>query len=157
MVRNEETVPERRRKGSGPGGRSNQGEMSQIDPDGGGPGAFPHDDIKGKVFHGGIEYFLHVPIQPVNFIDEKDVMILESSQDSCQFSRTADGGPTGLLELGSQLIGNDFCHGRFPKARRSVKEDVIQGFFAGFGRSDIDFQIFFERFLADVVIQPLGA
>ena len=131
--------------------------MGQVDADGTGAGALPHDDIQGEILHGGVEDFLHIPVQPMDFINEKHIMVLQGGQNGCQLSRPSDGRAAGHFELASQLIGNDFRHGGLSQPRRAVEKHMVQRFLPGFRRCNIYLQVFLKRFLAYVIIQPLGA
>src|SRR5699024_7216405 len=55
----------------------------------------------------------------------------------------------------THLIGNDPCQGGLSQSRRAVKQHMIQGVPSLFCRFDIDFQIAFRLFLANIVFQIL--
>ncbi len=58
----------------GAGGRTDQGEVRQVDPDRARRRAFPDDDIQRKILHRRVENLLHRAGQPVDFIYKQYIL-----------------------------------------------------------------------------------
>ena len=84
--------------------------MSKIDADGAGASPLPHDNIQRKVFHRRVQDFFDIPIQSMDLIDEKYIVVLQCRQDGSQLPRTPDGRTARHFKLRSQLIGDDLRH-----------------------------------------------
>ena len=65
------------------------------------------DDIKGKVLHRRIEYFLDHPVQAVYLVNEKYVVFLQVGQQRGQVPRLPYRRPGGYAHVGSHLVCND--------------------------------------------------
>jgi len=58
-------------------------------------------------------------------------------------------------ESGAEFVGDDVGQRRFARGRAGVKQDVIEGFAAGFGGLDGYVEILFDFILADEFLEPL--
>ena len=65
---------------SGAGRGPDQGEAGQIEADRAGGRALADQDVELGVLHGGVEDFLHRPVEPVDLVDEQHVAHLEVGQ-----------------------------------------------------------------------------
>ena len=53
-------------------------------------------------------------------------------------------------------MGNHHRQGGFPQSRRSVQQNMVQGFLTCLGGLNVDAQLMLDLFLANVVLQALG-
>ena len=148
-------IPQGRCQKSRPGCRANQCKMRQIQPDRPGRSALSNDDINGKVLHGRVQNLLHLSVQPVNLVHKKHITLRQIVEDSRNFTGFFDSRTGSHLHVNAHLIGNNAGKSRLAQSRRSVKQHMIQRFSPGFGRLNIDLQIFLSFLLADIFIQRL--
>ena len=87
VLNNTESVSERCCQKPGSGGCPDQREAGQVQTDGTRCGPFSDHDVNGKIFHGGIKDLLHLPVQPVDLVDEKDISRGQIVQDGRDLSR----------------------------------------------------------------------
>ena len=153
---NSKTVPQRRCQHACPCGRSHQGKLGKIQPDGPGTGAFADDNVNGVIFHGRVEYFLHLPVQAMDLIHKKHIPLLEVVQDGSHLPRLFNGRPGGDFHVNIHLIGNDARQRSLSKTRRAVEQDMVQSFAPGLCRLNIDLQCGLCLLLPDVIFQILG-
>ncbi len=78
----------------------------------------PDDKVKLKILHRRIKDFFHGRIQPMDFINEKDVALLKVSEKRREVARLRDHRPRRQLEIYAKLARNDLCEGRFPQTGR---------------------------------------
>ena len=131
--------------------------MGQVQADGVGAGALPHDDVQGVVLHGGVQDLLHGAVQAVDLVHKEDVPLVEVGQKSRQITRLLDGGPGGDADAGPHLLGDDPGEGRFAETRRAVEQDVVQGLVPPLGRLNEDRELLPGPFLANVLREGFGA
>ena len=157
MIRDEESVTQRRGERTCPRCRADQREMSKIDANRAGASPLPHDNIQRKVFHRRVQDFFDISIQSMDLIDEKYIVVLQCRQDGSQLPRTPDGRTARHLKLRSQLIGDDLRHGGLAESRRSIEQHMIQRLFARLRCLDVHLEILLEGFLSDIIVQMLRA
>ena len=154
--RHAEAVPQRRGELPRPGGGADEGEMGQVQADGIGTGALPHDDVQGVILHGRVQDLLHRAVQAVDLIHEEDVPLIEVGQKRRQVAGLLDGGTGGDADAGPHLLGNDPGEGRFAEARGAMEQNMIQGLVPSLGRLDEDGELFPCPLLADILRKGLG-
>ena len=152
-----EAVPQGGGKLPGPGGGSHQGKMGQVDADGTGAGPLADDDIEGVVLHGGVQYLLHAAVQPVDLIDEEDIIFIEVGQQGSQIARFFDGRTAGNTDIDPHFRRDDLRKGGFAQAGGAVKQHMVQRLPAQARRLHKDREIFLDLLLPDVFLQRVRA
>lgn len=109
MVRDEESVTQRRGERACPRCRTDQREMSKIDADGAGASPLPHDNIQRKVFHRRVQDFFDIPIQSMDLIDEKYIVVLQCRQDGSQLPGRPMAGPLVTLNCDPSSLAMIFA------------------------------------------------
>lgn len=66
----------------GAGRGTNEGEGRNAEADAAGVGALVDHDVDAKVFHGGVEVFLDVLVDAVDFVDEEDVIFFQIGEEA---------------------------------------------------------------------------
>ena len=92
-------------------------------------------------------------IEPVDFVDKKDISGLEAGEDGCQITGPFNYRPGGYLNAGPHFVGNNVGKRGLTQTGKSMKKHMIQGFTALQGRLNKNPQALFHLFLADVLIQ----
>ena len=64
------------------------------------------DDVQPVILHRRIEIFLDGRVQAVDFVDEKDVALLDVGEDSGEVARLFDLRAGSRMELGARRFGN---------------------------------------------------
>lgn len=113
-------------------------------------------DVNFAVFHGGIEDFFDLAGKAVDFVDEQHGVWFEVGEDADEVTRSDDGGAGGDVKDCVHLGGNNMSEGCFPESGRAVKEEMIEGFFALFGRLEENTEVGFDGFLANKFGEAAG-
>ena len=142
---------------AGAGGCTDEGEAGEIQADGASGRALVDNDIDPEVLNGGVEILFDDFGQAVNFIDEEDISLLKSSEETgeiaCFFNRGTRGGANGGIHFRAQDVGES----GFPKSRRSTEEKVIEGLGASAGGVEKDSEAILQLRLAGEVGEARGA
>ena len=88
----------------------------------------------------------------MDLIDEKDVAWLKLAKDGGEIAGLLDGGAVDELDLPTHLVGDDVGQGRLTKARRPIKQDVVEGFAAFFRGLNEDREVLLHLGLPDVFL-----
>ena len=152
-----EAVPQRAGDLSGTGGGAHQRKARQVDADALGAGAFADHDVQRVVFQRRIQHLFHLPGQAVDLIDEQHIALLQIGEQGGKVTGLLDGRAAGDADLHPHLVGDDAGQGGLAQARRAVEQDVVHRFAAPLGGFQINFQVLFDFFLSDVVLQMLRA
>ena len=88
-----ETIPQGGGQKPGSGGRPYQRKAGQLQTDGTGGSAFTDHNVDGEILHGRIEHFLHLTIEPVDFIHEQKIPLLQIIQNGRHLPRLLNGRP----------------------------------------------------------------
>ena len=86
-----------------------------------------NDNIQREVLHGRVEHFFNHAAQSMDLIYEEDIPCSEIGQDCGQIPRAFNCGARGYLDAHTHLIGHYMRECGLSQARRTIKEDVIQG------------------------------
>ena len=142
---------------AGAGGCTDEGEAGEIQADGASGRALVDNDIDPEVLNGGVEILFDDFGQAVNFIDEEDISLLKSSEETgeiaCFFDRGTRGGANGGIHFRAQDVGES----GFPESRRSTEEKVIEGLGASAGGVEKDSEAILQLRLAGEVGEARGA
>lgn len=129
---------------------SNQGEGRQVDLDRAGGGAFADHDVDLVVLQGRVEHFLDDGREPVDFVDEENVVGFEVREHGGQVAGALQNGAGSLPEVHAHLARDDVRECGFSQAGRSEEEHVVQGLSAALRRADEDVQLLPHRGLPHV-------
>ena len=142
---------------AGAGGCTDEGEAGEIQADGASGRALVDNDIDPEVLNGGVEILFDDFGQAVNFIDEEDISLLKSSEETgeiaCFFNRGTRGGANGGIHFRAQDVGES----GFSESRRSTEEKVIEGLGASAGGVEKDSKAILQLRLAGEVGEARGA
>ncbi len=152
-----ETGPEGGSQQPAAGGGPDEGEGREGQLHRACPGALVDHDVDAVVFHRRVEVFLHHGAEPVDFVDEQHVVLLQRCQDSGQVAGLVQHGARCDLEAHAQLVGDDGREGGLPQARGAVEEQMVEGFAAHAGRLHEDAQVLDHFVLAGKVVEAAWA
>ncbi len=142
---------------AGAGGCTDEGEAGEVEADGASGRALVDNDIDPEVLNGGVEILFDDFGQAVNFIDEEDISLLKSGEETgeiaCFFNRGTRGGANGGIHFRAQDVGES----GFPESRRSTEEKVIEGLGASAGGVEKDSKAILQLRLAGEVGEARGA
>ncbi len=133
-----EAVAQRGAEHGEAGGGPDQCEMGQIESYVPGSGPFAQYDIESEILHRGVQLFLDYTIEPMYFIDEQDVMLLEAGDYGGDVAGTLYRRAGRRPDVHAHLGGDDVGQRGFAQTRRAVKQNVIQGLSPALRRSDGD-------------------
>ena len=154
--RDAEAVAQGRGQQALPGGGADQGEARQVDAHRARRGPFADHQVERAVLHCRVEHFLDRRIQPVDFVDEQDVTVLEVGQESSKVARLGDDRARGGAEADAHFAGEDAGQGRLAEAGWAVEQDMVERLAAALRRRDEHPQILPRRLLADEFVEGLG-
>ena len=138
---------ERRGKQSLPCGGADERETGQIQADRAGARSLIDHDVDEKIFHGAVKIFLHSGIEAVDLVDEEDIALLQTGQQSGEIARFFDDRSAAGLDIGAFFVGDDVCEGGFPQSRGTAQKQMPQRLVTGLGSFHIDFQPLFDLIL----------
>ena len=146
---------QRRRDQTGAGGGANQRESGQIDAHrlGHRPGA--DHQIELEVLERRVEDFLDCRTEPVDLVDEKDVLRLEVRQNRSQVARALQDRTGGGPQRRAHLPGDDVRQGRLAQPGGPEQQHVVQSFAPPARRLHVDVEQLDDLLLAQVLAQPL--
>src|SRR3546814_18749732 len=87
---------------------------------------FPATTLFRSNLHRRVEHFLHRRIQPVDLVDEKDVVRLEIGQQRRQIARLRDHRPGCGAKVDAKLARDDLRQSGLAKAGRAEEPDMVQ-------------------------------
>ena len=93
----------------------------------------------------------------MDFINKKNVVVVEVGQNSRQVSGALYRRTGGNPDVHPHLSGNDISQGRFPQPRRAVKQYMVQRLVPALSRRDGYLQVLLDLVLPDKVIEAAGA
>src|SRR5512137_2897432 len=95
--------------------------------------------------------------QPVNLIDEKNVLLVKIGQDCCQISWSLDNWFRCYLDINAHFSGHDIRKGCFAETWRTIQKNVIEGITSLFRSFNEYGKILFDLFLSDILPKAFGA
>ena len=138
-------MPKRSRSGvvsrPEPGGGGDQREFRQVDLHRARRRAFADDQVELVVLHRRIEDFLDRRVEPVDFVDEQDVALLEIGQQRREIAGLGDHRAGGRAEIDAQLARHDLRQRRLAEAGRADEQHVVERLAAVLRRLDEDLEI----------------
>ena len=138
-------------------GGADGGEALDVHRHGARAGAGADEDIHAEIFQRGVDHFLHVGLQAMNFIDEENFAFLNIAEDADQVEFLLQHRTGGLLPADSQLRRDDARERGFAQAGRAVEEHVIHRLAALFRGFDGDGEILLDLGLAGEIVQEARA
>ena len=117
---------------------------------------FVDDEVDREVFHRRIQELLDGAGQPVDLVDEEDVLLAEVGQDAHQVGAALDRRAGRRHQGGAHLVGEDSGECRLAESGRTVEEHVIHALLPHLGRVHRDFQTRDRLLLADVLLEGAG-
>ena len=135
-VREPEAVAERRGDEPRPGGRPDEGEVGQFQPDGPSARPLPYDDVDLEVLHGRVEDLLDGAVEPVDLVDEEHVPLLQMGEDGGHVGLALQRRSRGGRDVHPHLQGDDVGESGLAQSRRSGQQHVVQRLTARLRRRD---------------------
>ena len=106
------------------------------------------DQVELEVLHRRIEDFLDRRTEPVDLVDEEDVVLFEIGQQRREIARLGDDRAGGGAEIDAELLRHDLRQRRLAEARRPDEQHMVERLAAALRRLDEDLQIGARRRLA---------
>ena len=113
------------------------------------------DEIELEILHRRIEDFLDRRIEPVDFVDEEHVALLEIGQQRREIAGLGDHGAGGGAEIHAELAREDLRQRGLAEAGRADEQHVIERLAALARGADEDVEIGARLFLADEFVELL--
>ena len=139
------------------GGGTDEGEARKIEADGAGGGALINDDIDSKIFDGGIEVLFDHFGEAVDFVDEEDIALLQTGEETGEVTCFFDGRTGSGADGGVHFRSENVSERGFAEAGGATEEEVIEGLRSGAGGVEKDSEPVLEFGLAGEVGQSGGA
>ena len=87
---------------------------------------FSNHDIDGKIFHGRVKNFLHLPVQTMYLVYKQYITFLKIIQYGSHLSRLFYGRTRCYFHMHTHFIGYNSRKCSFSQSRRTVKQHMIQ-------------------------------
>ena len=152
-----ETGTQRGSEQAGTGCGTDERERVEADLHAAGIGTRIDHDVDFVVLHGRIQVFLYYGSKSVDFVDEQDIVGFEVGQKTGQLAGFVQNRSGSGLDAYAQFVGNDIGKCGFSQARRTVQENMVQGFLALAGCHDKDFEVADHAFLALEAVETGGS
>ena len=110
---------------------------------------FADDQIELEILHRRIENFLDRRIEPVDFVDEQNIALLEIGQKRRKVAGLGDHRAGGGAEIDAEFARDDLRQRGLAQSRRADKQHMVERFLAPACRLDEDRQIFSRLLLTD--------
>jgi hypothetical protein len=124
-----------------------------VEPDRSRTRTLVEHDVETEVLHCRVDVLLHDSIQPVNLVDEEDLLILEVGEDPGEIARALDHRPGGDPRVAAHFPGEDAGQSRLAQTGRSHEEHVIQRLPALLRRLEKDLELIAQLRLPDEVLE----
>ena len=89
----------------------------------------------------------------MDLVDEQHIALTQLCENRCEVARALERGPRGDVQVHAHLGSDDASHGGLAEARRTRKQEVVDGLVAAAGRLDDDGEMLFEFALADKIAE----
>ncbi len=139
--RNAEAVSQRRGQEPEARGGGNEGEFRQIDLHRARRRPLADDEVELEILHCRIKDFLHRRIEPVDFVDEEHIALLEIGEKRRKVAGFRDDRTGGGAEIDAEFLRHDLRQRGLAEARRPDEEHMVQRLTAILRRLDKDLQI----------------
>ena len=128
--RNAETVAQRIGEQPRARGRADQREFRKLDLHRARRRTLADDQVELEILHRGIEDFLDLRIEPVDFVDEQDVALFEIGEEGCEIAGLGNHRPRRGAEIHAEFARHDLRERGLAEARRAHEQHVIERFVA---------------------------
>ena len=154
-------VAEAREEGRGEEAGASRGaderERLHGELDGRGEGPLARHDVDAEVLHRRVEALLDDGVQPVDLVDEEDVVRRELREQPGERPLVLDDGAVRHVQLDPHLVREDLRERRLAEPGRAAEEHVVERLLPAPGGLDEDAQVLLVLGLADVVVEGLRA
>ena len=106
------------------------------------------DDVEPVILHRGIKVFFDRRLEPVDFVDEKDIASFETREQTGQLSGFFDHGTARVFHVHPHRVRDDVGERRFPQPRRAAQQDVLEDIATLFRRGHEQLETFAHFHLA---------
>src|SRR6185295_7820970 len=154
MLRNAETVAQRRSEQARARGGADQRERRQIELDRARAGTFADHDVELEVLERRIQHLFDDRAQTMDLIDEQHVVRLEIRQQRREIAGPFEHGTRGLPQVHAELVRDDVCERGLAEPRRAEQQRVVERFAALTRRRDEDLELRLDPRLTDVLREP---
>ncbi len=125
VMEDPEALAQRRREHAGARRRRDEREGPERVLERAGVEPLVDDEVDGEVFHRRIQKLLDGARQPVDLVDEEDVLLAEVRQDPHQVGAPLDGRAGGRHQGRAHLVGQDPGERRLAEPGRAVEQHVV--------------------------------
>ena len=87
----------------------------------------------------------------MDLINKKHIPRIQIGEQGRQVPRFLNGRAGSNADIDMQFIGNNSRQGSLSQARRAIKQYMVEGFFAEFGRFYKNRKVFLYFFLSDIL------
>src|SRR6266478_3551462 len=115
--------------------------------------ALADHDVELVVFESGIKDLFERGLQAVDFVDEENLAVAKIGEDRGEVALDLQCGAGGLLEGGTEFVGDDVGERCLAEAGRSIEQDVIKCLAARLCRLDGYVEILLDLVLADEFLE----
>jgi hypothetical protein len=116
--------------------------------------ALVDDELALERVHGLVHVLFEHAREPVDLVDEHDLVLLDVTQHAEQLSRVLERGTRGHLDRHLELARDDVRERGLPQPRRPVQQYVIERIAALLRRRDEHAQVLLELGLSDELLEP---
>src|ERR1700690_769748 len=87
--------------------------------------------IDSKIFHGRIENFFERGLQPMNFVEEKKIALVERGEHGGEVALFLQQRARTHFDRHAHFICENLRESSFAQTRRAIEQNVIERLFAG--------------------------
>ena len=105
--------------------RAYQGEVAQLERMNARPRSLSDDQVHAEIFHRGIKHFFDRRLQPVNFVEKKNLFLFERGQNRREVAFAFEQRPRARFNRNVEFVGDDLRQRGFAQPGRAVQEHVV--------------------------------
>ena len=152
--RHPEAVAQRRRQQAGPRRRAHERELRQVERQRPRRGSLADDDVEPEVLERRVEDLLDRAVDPVDLVDEEDVLQLEAGEDRGHVALPLQRRAGDRADADAELLADDLRERRLAEPGRADEQDVVERLAARLRRRERDRELLLDALLADELVQP---
>ncbi len=151
--RHPEAVAERRRQETRSRRRTDEGERRKVEGQRACAGSLTDHDVEAEVLERRIEDLLDGSVDPMDLVDEENVLGVEAREDGRHVALALERWPRHRADPDVELLADDRRERRLPEAGRPDEQDVIERLAAALRCLESDLELLLRAVLPDEVVQ----
>jgi hypothetical protein len=100
------------------------------------------DDVEPVIFHRRVKIFLNRRLEPMDFIDEKDIAFFQAGEKPSELAGSFNHRSAGIFDIHAHRVRNDVSERGLAQTGRTAQQNVLEHIAPFFRRFHHQFQAF---------------